>query len=341
MAPMATDPEPLHGDMRGDTWDTPRERPGAPMETDPQSAHVGMQLDIRDAPPPATGRTVKCTIPRQKGRRGSNPNPATPDYGTGPQPRPFRIWFFPMPRCARREGASPTGWNCLQSLVYHLRSVRLSTGAAPPDAWLDTHGLRVCLACREITPQGARCPGPRCSTAMLAALALGITAPPAEARSPLAGPLRAGLGLVHLLGTRIYTLRRVLIAASTTCARALTCLLQALERKQTWETLARLLLFPRITLADPAPGGKATRSSSTQLCRLNCLAAVMKPLGERIARIHRQAATHGPRTGAQSRVAAPETAAASPQASDRTGAALPAPRGGGTCPPTPDVRWCL
>jgi len=32
------------------------------------------------------------------------------------------------------------------------------------------------------------------------------------------------------------------IAASSTCARALTCLLQALEREQTWETMAHLLL---------------------------------------------------------------------------------------------------
>jgi len=154
--------------------------------------------------------------------------------------------------------------------VSHLLLVHLSTGAAPPDSWLDAHGLRVCLACRDITPQGSRFPAPRCSTAVLAALALGNTAPPAQARSALAGPLPSGVDLVHLLGTRIPTLRRVPIAASSTCARALTCLLQALERDQTWETLARLLLFPRVALAAPARGGKATRSSSTQQFRLNC-----------------------------------------------------------------------
>jgi len=92
-------------------------------------------------------------------------------------------------------------------------------------------------------------------------------------------------------------LRRVHIAASSTCTLALTCLLQDLEREQTWETLARLLLFPHI--AAPARGGKATRSSSTQKCRLNCLAAILEPFGELIARIRRQAATDGPRTRAQ------------------------------------------
>jgi len=52
------------------------------------------------------------------------------------------------------------------------------------------------------------------------------------------------------------------------------------------------------------------------------LAAVMDPLGDLIARIHRQAATGGPRTRAQSRAAAQETAAASSQTSDRTAAAV-------------------
>jgi len=81
-------------------------------------------------------------------------------------------------------------------------------------------------------------------------------------------------------------------------------------------------LFPSIALAAPARGGKATRSFSTPQCGLNCLAAVMDPLGELITRIHRQTATDGPRTRAHSRAAAPEADAASPQASNRTAAAV-------------------
>jgi len=293
------------------------------METDPEPVHEGALVDARDAPPPHDGRHENGRALSRRASGDSIPpqHPRSLPRTTAPT-QPLGMWFCPIPRCARREGASPTGWSCPQSLVSHLRSVHLSTGVAPPEAWLDTHGLRVCLACREITPKEARCPGPRCSTAVLAALNLGNTAPPAQARSPLAGPLTAGLDLVHLLGTRIPTLRRVPIADSSTCTMALTCLLQAREWEQTWETLARLLLFPRIALAAPSRGGKGTKSSSTQQCRLNCLAAVMDPLRELIARINRQAATDGPRTRAQSRATVTETAAASPQASDLVAAAV-------------------
>jgi len=205
----------------------------APMETDPEPTQVRTQEGTRDAPPPATG-PMETDEPSSGGQARLPSQPSTPRSRprTTASTQPSGMCFCPMPRCARREWALPTGWSCLQSLVSHLRSVHLSTGAAPPDAWLDTHGLRVCLSCREITPQGARCPGPRCSMAVLAALALGNTAPTAQARSPVAGPLTAGLDLVHLLGTRISTLRRVPIRASSTCARALTCLLPALEREQ-------------------------------------------------------------------------------------------------------------
>jgi len=120
----------------------------------------------------------------------------------------------------------------------------------------------------------------------------GSEGPVGVAGGPCAGELRPpgantistvrgapqGLDILNLLATEIPTLRRVTIAAPSSCARALTCLLQALERQQTWEALARLLLFPRIALAAPARGGKATRSSSTQQCRLNCLSSVLDPL---------------------------------------------------------------
>jgi len=155
---------------------------------------------------------------------------------------PSGMWFCPMPRCTHREGASLTGWSCFQSWVSHLRSVHLSTGAAPPDAWLDSHGLRVCLAFRESTPQGARRPGPRYFTAVLAAIDLGNTA------TPSTGTLATGRASPVGPGPGAPTGNSDLHTA------------QALEREQTWETLARILLFPRIALAAPARRGKATKS---------------------------------------------------------------------------------
>jgi len=134
--------------------DPARERPGerAPRKVDANMARIS------DYPPSQPG------TPRSQ--------PRAPDSA-----HPSGTWFCPMPMCARREWASPTAWVCLQSLVSHHRSVRLSAGSAPPDSWLRAHNLRVCLACHELSALGSRCPGPRCSTAVLAALAAGNSAP--------------------------------------------------------------------------------------------------------------------------------------------------------------------
>jgi len=112
-------------------------------------------------------------------------------------------------------------------------------------------------------------------------------------------------------------------ADSSSCARALTWLLQAPEREQTWEALARLLILPRIALAALAKGGNATRSSATHQCRLQCLSSVLDHLEELVARIKREATADGPRTRARTRAAAAsEGTDTSPQASDRTEAAV-------------------
>jgi len=131
-----------------------------------------------------------------------------------------------------------------------------------------------------------------------------------------------GLDIFKVLATQIPTLRRVPIVASSTCARALTCLLQAVEREKTWEALARLLLFPRIALAAPARGGNATRSSPTQQCRLNFLSSVLDPQEELVARLRRASPADGPRTRARTRAAAAEAPDDSSPASDRTAAAV-------------------
>jgi len=190
----------LQGTPRGHRWKRKWNR------------HMWGRRRVHETARPPRRAPWRRTGPRQA---GSDPNPAPPDHGPGPQP-PRISQECGSAQCRgahaargprRRGGAACSRW------------CPTSASAAPPNAWLHTHGLRVCLACREITPQRSRCPAPRCSTAVLAALALGNTAPSAQARSPLAGPLPSGLDLVYLLGTRIPTLRRTPIAASSTCAR--------------------------------------------------------------------------------------------------------------------------
>jgi len=155
------------------------------MDTDPDPPGVATHADPGEGAPPGVGPME--VDPTMAGTPGDLPSqPGTPRS----QPRapasahPSGMWFCPMPRCARREGASPTGWGCLQSLVSHLRSVHLSAGSAPPDSWLQAHNLRVCLACHELSAVGSTCPDPRCSSAVLAALAAGNSAPPSANAFP-------------------------------------------------------------------------------------------------------------------------------------------------------------
>jgi len=275
------------------------------METDPDRPVEAPHANPGEVAPPRVGTMVWPPGDPQSQPGTPRSQPLAPASA-----HPSGMWFCPMRRCARREGAS------------HLRSVHLSAGSTPPDSWLQAHNLRVCLACHELSAVGSRCPGPRCSSAVWAALAAGNAAPTAQTRSPLAGSAPPGLDILSLLATLFPTLRRVPIAGSSSCALALTCLLQAVDRKQTWEALARLLLFLRIELASPTRGGKTTRSSSTQHCRLNCLSSVLDPLKELVARLRRASPADGPRTRAVIRAAASEAPDPSSQASDRTAAAV-------------------
>jgi len=176
----------------------PREHSKGPMGADPDTLQRAPQVDTRgDMPPGASPMKVyPATV---EAPDGATSEPGTPQS----QPRapasahPSGMWFCPMPPCARSEVAFPKGWGCLQSLISQLRSVHLSAGSAPPDAWLRAHNLHVCLDCHELSAVGARCPGPRCSSAVLEALAAGKTAPPEQTRSPLSGaPPPQGLDII-------------------------------------------------------------------------------------------------------------------------------------------------
>jgi len=110
--------------METDTGPAVEAPPANPQESLPTRAGP-MEVD-------STAVKTPSDPPSQPGTPRSQPRaPASPHLSG--------MWFCPMPRCARREGASPTGWGCLQSLVSHLRSVHLSAGSAPPDSWLQAH----------------------------------------------------------------------------------------------------------------------------------------------------------------------------------------------------------
>jgi len=160
---------------------SPRATPEGAMETDPDPPVEAPPAKPQEGLPPGAGpMEVDSTAVGRPCDPPSQPGTPRSQLRTPASAHPYGIWFCAMPRCPRREGASPTGWGWLQSLVSHLRSVHLSAGSAPPDSWLQAHNLRVCLACHVLSAVGSRFPGPRCSSAVLAALAAGNSAPGAN-----------------------------------------------------------------------------------------------------------------------------------------------------------------
>jgi len=113
---------------------------------------VGSQAPpLLDEPPASASRKLFIRREALRVRTG-----APPQAGLPPE--------HPAPRDTRRHRWRPT------------QTRYAGRGGSPPDAWFDAHGLRVCFECRKISPQGACSPGPRCSTSVLVALAMGNTA---------------------------------------------------------------------------------------------------------------------------------------------------------------------
>jgi len=129
---MATDPGPLRADAQDAALNAPLDPAVAPMDTDPELVHIDVQTGTRDATAPATGPMEmdepstegQARLPSQLNTPRSRPRTTAPTHPPG-------MWFCPMPRCARREGVSPTGWSCLQILVSHLRSGTLIDRCGP------------------------------------------------------------------------------------------------------------------------------------------------------------------------------------------------------------------
>jgi len=166
----------------------PRDTPEGPIKTNPDLTKEAPPASPQEGSPIGSG-----ALEVNAATLGTSGDPPWQAGSQRTQPRapasahPSGMWFCRMPRCVRSEGASPTGWGCLPFLISHLRSVHLSAGSAPPDGWLQAHILRLCLACHEVSAVGCRCQGPRCSSAMLAALAAGNSAPLVQTRSTLSG----------------------------------------------------------------------------------------------------------------------------------------------------------
>jgi len=87
--------------------------PAQPVEAPPANPQWSIPPGSGPMEVDATTVRISDDTPSQPGTQRSQPRAPASAHPCG-------MWFCPMPRCARREGASPTEWGWLQSLVSHL-----------------------------------------------------------------------------------------------------------------------------------------------------------------------------------------------------------------------------
>jgi len=183
-----------------------------------------------------------------------------------------------------------------------MRAVHLSAGSGPPADWLDRNRLRVCAPCRDLAPAVGRCTGARCTVTTLASVASGNSPVTASLTTPLDARRPSGLDIVALLGAAGPVRRRVPLGCATLVARSLAFVLAAFLREQSWESLARLLLLPRVCLAAPGRGGKRA-VASVQLCWAGCMSVVQDPLEVLLALVRGDSPPEGACTRSRSKAA--------------------------------------
>jgi len=147
--------------------------PGKPVEALPASPRVRVPPDTSPwkwTPPQWQWVGPRMTRPR---------SPVTRGRSRGRSPRPTRLACGSAPCHGARGARGPRRQDGAVCSPWSHTSARSTCPRAPPARRLAAdHNLRVCLACQEPSAVGSRCPGPRCSSAVLAALAAGNSAPP-------------------------------------------------------------------------------------------------------------------------------------------------------------------
>ena len=147
-------------------------------------------------------------------------------------------------------------------LVNHLNSLHLPAGQVPAPTWIHLMGLWQCQACNLLIPAGKLCKGFR----------------HAESGRPAQGPVHRlddpepadSPSVVEILQLRSTTLRHIPLGARAHCGKCLGQLLRDLVRELSWETLKRLLIFPKYVLQLPSRWGARHRAYNLRQIQERC-----------------------------------------------------------------------
>ena len=197
------------------------------------------------------------------------------------------VHFCPFQDCARSNGTSRKGWADVSSVKNHVRTIHLSAGLQPPAVWLQTYGLEICMACKEMRKAGKQCNGPKCTAYQLWQSTI-LDGPRGVSRASPDGPSIpldqpepiSSHTCSKILHLNPIMLRRIPPGAASQFALALGTNIATFCRHPSWASLQRLLLFPRIALNPPQRTGKRLKYNTDSRCRVNCIKALDTGLSE-------------------------------------------------------------
>ena len=210
----------------------------------------------RRYPLPRTGRgdaILTC------GDVESNPGPPV---SPGCSARPFAC---PIPDCRW----APVGNRI--ALVNHLNSIHFPAGQFPSAEWMDGMELWFCRKCESVQGLSSACPKfhrPQQDPPPMPTT-------PLTTSEPLSSPT-----LQDILSLRRPTMRHIPQGARAACGKSLGLLLRAVVTQQSWESLQRLFLFPKLVLQNPPRWGKRHRTANTKRIVDHCRAILERPLAE-------------------------------------------------------------
>ena len=183
---------------------------------------------------------------------------------------------FPTCPCSSAKGGR--GWVNRADAIKHVANAHVACGDIPSQGWLVWANRWICGHCLSLQVEGHPCKGENCFRVVAADLPSRWIqqqprqiVPNAPTSENFGVPLHDTWDKMNLLndicGSYRPLLRHIPKGVLSCWASGLTKAIDEFLQHQTWESLARLLAYPKVTLGVPHRSGRAHKSEATRLVR--------------------------------------------------------------------------